>query len=150
MTGWRIGFVLGTAQGIGAVGRIKSNVDSGAFKAIQAAAIRAFDTTEDQLQTLMGVYQNRRDRIIAGLQSLGWPITAPKATLYIWAAIPKNYSTSTDFVSVLLEKCGIIVAPGVGYGTYGEGYFRIALTVEDHRIEQAIQRMADAGLRYDA
>ncbi|WP_287128868.1 LL-diaminopimelate aminotransferase [Candidatus Cyanaurora vandensis] len=149
MTGWRVGFVVGAAQGVGALGRIKSNVDSGVFKAIQAAAIEAFATTEDQLQTLMGVYQQRRDRVIAGLQGLGWPITAPKATLYVWAPIPPNYQTSADFVTALLDQCGIIVAPGNGYGTYGEGYFRIALTVEDDRIEEAIRRMDQAGLRYD-
>ncbi|WP_218082398.1 LL-diaminopimelate aminotransferase [Anthocerotibacter panamensis] len=148
MTGWRIGFVIGAAAGIGPLGRIKSNVDSGAFKAIQAAAMAGFTTTEAQLQQLMGVYQNRRDAIVSGLQSLGWPITAPKATLYVWAAIPVSYATSTDFVTALLEQCGIIVAPGNGYGTCGEGYFRIALTVEDHRIQEAIQRMAAAGIRY--
>ncbi len=149
MTGWRVGFVLGTPQGIAPLARIKSNVDSGVFKAIQRAAIAAFDTSEDQLQTLMSVYQKRRDALISGLQSLGWPIQPPKATLYVWAPIPKNYTSSAAFVSDLLDKCGIIVPPGNGYGASGEGYFRIALTVEDHRIAEAISRMEKAGIRYD-
>jgi LL-diaminopimelate aminotransferase len=124
-------------------------VDSGVFKAIQSAAIAAFTTTEEQLQELMGVYQRRRDVVVAGLQSLGWPLTAPKATLYVWAPIPPRYATSTAFVTDLLEKCGIIAPPGVGYGASGEGYFRIALTVEDHRIDEAIARMEAQGLTFN-
>jgi LL-diaminopimelate aminotransferase len=147
MTGWRVGFVAGCAQGIKGLGQVKTNVDSGVFKAIQRAAIAAFQTSEDDLQSLMSVYQKRRDTIVAGLQSLGWQIEAPKATLYIWARVPSGY-TSTEFVTLLLEKCGIIVPPGNGYGQYGEGYFRIALTVEDSRIHEAIKRMTDAGIRY--
>jgi LL-diaminopimelate aminotransferase len=147
MTGWRVGFVAGCAQGIKGLGQVKTNVDSGVFKAIQRAAIAAFQTSEEDLQSLMSVYQKRRDTIVAGLQSLGWQIEAPKATLYIWARVPSGY-TSTEFVTLLLEKCGIIVPPGNGYGQYGEGYFRIALTVEDSRIHEAIKRMTDAGIRY--
>ncbi len=148
MTGWRVGFVLGAPIGIQALGRFKSNIDSGVFKAIQQAAITAFLTTEDQLQTLMAVYQRRRDTIVKGLQSLGWPLQAPKATLYVWAPIPPRYPSSTAFVTDLLDTCGIIVPPGVGYGSSGEGYFRIALTVEDHRIEEAITRMDQAGIHF--
>ncbi|GAC1479490.1 MAG: LL-diaminopimelate aminotransferase [Chamaesiphon sp.] len=148
MTGWRVGFVVGNATGIKGLGQVKTNVDSGVFKAIQRAAIAGFETTQAELQSVMSVYQHRRDIIIKGLQSLGWPIAAPKATLYIWAPVPKGYS-STDFVTLLLEKCGIIVPPGNGYGAAGEGYFRIALTVADERMHEAIQRMKDAGIRYE-
>lgn len=148
MTGWRVGFVLGAAAGIGPLGRFKSNLDSGVFKAIQLAAMAAFETTEDQLQELMSVYQKRRDLVVQGLQSLGWPLEAPKATLYVWVPIPPRYPTSASFVTAMLEECGIIVAPGNGYGASGEGFFRIALTVEDHRITEAIARMDKAGLRY--
>ena len=147
MTGWRVGFVAGNATGIKGLGQVKTNVDSGVFKAIQRAAIAGFNTTEADLQQLMSVYQNRRDIIISGLQSLGWPIEAPKATLYVWAKVPSGY-TSTEFVGVLLEKCGIIVPPGNGYGEAGEGYFRIALTAPEDKVSAAISRMKEAGIRY--
>ncbi len=147
MTGWRVGFVVGCAQGIKGLGQVKTNVDSGVFKAIQKAAIAAYSTTEAELQAVMSVYQKRRDIIIQGLQSLGWSIEAPKATLYVWAKVPQGY-TSTEFVTLLLDKCGIIVPPGNGYGESGEGFFRIALTVPDERMHEAIKRMKDAGIRY--
>ncbi len=147
MTGWRVGFVAGNAMGIKGLGQVKTNVDSGVFKAIQRAAQAGFQTTEAELQALMSVYQNRRNIIVEGLKSLGWPIEAPKATLYVWVPVPKGY-TSSEFVTLLLEKCGIIVPPGNGYGAVGEGFFRIALTVADERMHEAIQRMKEAGIRY--
>lgn len=150
MTGWRIGFVIGNALGIGGLGRVKTNIDSGVFKAVQQAAMTAFEIGETELQELMAVYQKRRDIIVEGLHSLGWPITAPKATLYVWAPIPRSSDSSINFVSTLLDKCGIIVPPGNGYGDCGEGFFRIALTVPDDRMREAIERMAAAGIRYDA
>ncbi|HLO50455.1 MAG TPA: pyridoxal phosphate-dependent aminotransferase [Kamptonema sp.] len=147
MTGWRVGFVVGNATGIKGLGQVKTNVDSGVFKAIQRAAIAAYSTTEEELQAVMSVYQKRRDIIVKGLQSLGWPIEPPKATLYVWAPVPKGY-TSTEFVSLLMDKCGIIVPPGNGYGAAGEGFFRIALTVADERMYEGIERMKSAGIRY--
>lgn len=147
MTGWRVGFVVGSAHGIKGLGQVKTNLDSGVFKAIQRAAIAAYATGEAELQAVMSVYQNRRDIIVQGLQSLGWPIEPPKATLYVWARVPQGYS-SAEFVTLLLDKCGIIVPPGNGYGAAGEGFFRIALTVADERMHEAIQRMKDAGIHY--
>lgn len=147
MTGWRIGFAVGNAKGIQGLRQVKSNVDSGVFKAIQRAAIAGFSTTEEELQSVISVYQNRRDILIQGLQSLGWPISPPKATLYVWTPVPPGYS-SADFVTLLLEKCGIIVPPGNGYGAAGEGFFRIALTLTEERIMEGIHRMKDAGIRY--
>lgn len=147
MTGWRIGFVAGNATGIKGLGQVKTNVDSGAFKAIQQAALAAFNTSAEDLQGLMSVYQKRRDIIVEGLQSLGWKIQPPKATLYVWVPVPEGY-TSTEFVTLLLDKCGIMVPPGNGYGAGGEGFFRIALTVPDERMQEGIQRMKDAGIRY--
>jgi LL-diaminopimelate aminotransferase len=148
MTGWRVGFVVGNAQAIKGLSQVKTNIDSGVFKAIQRAAIAGFQTTDEQLQQVMSVYQKRRDIIVEGLKSLGWPMEAPKATLYIWAPVPQGYS-SNDFVNLLLDKCGIIVPPGNGYGANGEGFFRIALTIADERMQEAIQRMRDAGIRYE-
>jgi len=147
MTGWRVGFVVGSSHGIKGLGQVKTNVDSGVFKAIQRAAIAAYSTSEQELQAVMSVYQNRRNIIVEGLQSLGWEIEAPKATLYVWAKVPQGY-TSTEFVTLLLDKCGIIVPPGNGYGAAGEGFFRIALTVADERMHEAIKRMKEAGIRY--
>ncbi|MBW4560289.1 MAG: pyridoxal phosphate-dependent aminotransferase [Mojavia pulchra JT2-VF2] len=147
MTGWRVGFVVGNAIGIKGLAQVKSNVDSGVFKAIQACAIAAYSTSEAELQSLISVYQHRRDIIVKGLQSLGWPIQPPKATLYLWAPVPPGY-TSTEFVTLLLDKCGILVPPGNGYGAMGEGFFRIALTVSDERMYEAIQRLKDVGIRY--
>jgi LL-diaminopimelate aminotransferase len=147
MTGWRVGFAVGNGIAIQGLRQVKSNVDSGVFKAIQQAAIAAYSTSEAELQAVVSVYQNRRDIIVKGLQSLGWTIEAPKATLYVWVRVPKGY-TSTEFVTLLLDKCGILVPPGNGYGASGEGFFRIALTVPDERMHEAIQRMKDAGISY--
>lgn len=147
MTGWRIGFVVGNSLGIKGLSQVKSNVDSGVFKAIQKAAISAFFTAEKDKQNLVAIYQKRRDIIIQGLQSLGFPIKPTLASLYVWVPVPEN-STSQEFVTLLLEKCGIIVPPGNGYGAFGEGFFRIALTVEEERIYEALQRMKDAGITY--
>jgi len=99
------------------------------------------------MDVAMSVYQKRRDIIVEGLQSLGWKIQPPKATLYVWVPVPEGY-TSTEFVTLLLDKCGIMVPPGNGYGAGGEGFFRIALTVPDQRMREGIQRMKDAGIRY--
>jgi LL-diaminopimelate aminotransferase len=147
MTGWRIGFVAGNSMGIKGLSQVKTNVDSGVFKAIQKAAIAAYSTTEEQLQSLVSIYQVRRDIIVQGLNSLGWSIQPPKATLYVWVPVPQGY-TSGEFTSLLLDKCGIIVPPGHGYGSQGEGFFRIALTIPEARMKEAIQRMHDAGIRY--
>lgn len=147
MTGWRIGFVVGNALGIKGLTQVKSNVDTGVFKAIQQAAIAAYSTNEAELNAVVSIYQNRRDIIVKGLQSLGWPIQPPQATLYVWVPVPPGY-TSTEFVNLLLDKCGILVPPGNGYGAAGEGYFRIALTIPDERMHEAIERLKDAGIRY--
>ncbi|HIK07763.1 MAG TPA: pyridoxal phosphate-dependent aminotransferase [Trichormus sp. M33_DOE_039] len=147
MTGWRIGFVVGNADGVKALSQVKTNVDSGVFKAIQQAAIAAYNTDEAELKSLMSVYQNRRDIVVKGLQSLGWPIEPPKATLYVWVQVPSGYS-STEFANLLLDKCAILVPPGNGYGASGEGYIRIALTIPEQRLQEAIERMQDVGIRY--
>ncbi|AFY33356.1 LL-diaminopimelate aminotransferase [Calothrix sp. PCC 7507] len=147
MTGWRVGFVVGNEIGIQGLIQVKSNVDSGIFKAIQKAAIAAYSTSEAELAAVISIYQNRRDIIVKGLQSLGWPIQPPQATLYVWVPVPPGYS-STEFVTLLLDKCGILVPPGNGYGAAGEGFFRIALTIPDERMHEAIQRLKDAGIRY--
>lgn len=148
MTGWRIGFVAGNEMGIRGLSQVKTNVDSGVFKAIQRAAIAAFSMPESERRAANEVYQKRRDLVVSGLRSLGWTIEPPKATLYVWVPVPPPY-TSQEFATLLLEKCGVVVPPGNGYGAAGEGFFRIALTTEDDRIRQAIARLETAGIRYN-
>ncbi|NJK37880.1 MAG: LL-diaminopimelate aminotransferase [Oscillatoriales cyanobacterium RM2_1_1] len=147
MTGWRIGFVVGNVMGIQGLSQVKSNVDSGVFKAIQQAAITAFSTSESELAAITAIYQRRRDLLVSGLQALGWPMTPPKATLYCWVRVPRLY-TSTEFASLLLETCGIVVPPGNGYGKGGEGFIRMTLTAPDAQIQEAICRMKRAGIVY--
>lgn len=149
MAGWRIGFVVGNALGIKGLSQVKTNIDSGIFKAIQRAAIAAYSTSSAELQQVLSVYQKRRDIVVEGLRSLGWTIEAPKATLYVWVPVPKGY-TCAEFVTLLLEKCAIVVPPGNGYGDVGEGFFRIALTVSEERLAEAMQRMKQAGIYYQA
>ena len=147
MTGWRVGFVVGNSLGIQGLARVKSNVDSGVFRAIQKAVITALETPRAEIEKVTAVYQRRRDLIVEGLRSLGWEITPPKATLYVWVQVPSGY-TSQEFTNLLLDQCGIIVPPGNGYGATGEGYFRIALTIPETKIKSAIERMKAAGIRY--
>jgi len=140
MTGWRIGFACGNENVIKALTTVKSNIDSGIFNAIQRAAITALDGPEKFLNDLRTLYQKRRDIVVEGLNSLGWNIVKPQATFYIWFKVPKDY-TSTTFAEFLLEKADMVVTPGNGFGKYGEGYMRIALTVPDERLKEAITRL---------
>lgn len=147
MTGWRVGFVTGNKTAIGSLGKVKSNIDSGVFEAIQRAAVAGFATPKADLQQLMSVYQERGNVIVNGLRSLGWSLKPPKATLYVWAPVPLGY-TSTEFAALLLDKCMIFVAPGNVYGEAGEGFFRIALTVPKEQMQKAIERMEVNGIYY--
>ncbi len=150
MTGWRIGFAVGNPDGIKGLSNVKTNIDSGVFKAIQRAAVVALSGDQSHLDFLRNLYQERARVAEAGLKSLGWEIKNPsKGTLYVWAKIPARYKSSLDFASEMLDKAGIVVPPGIGYGEYGEGYFRIALSVDKSRIELAIQRMKEHGLTYN-
>lgn len=148
MTGWRVGWVCGNKDAVKALGTIKNNIDSGTFKAIQDAAIAAFNIDKAEIEKLNKMYQERRDAAEAGLRELGWDIKPSKATFYLWLPVPKGM-TSEEFVTVMLEKASIVVPPGNGYGKYGEGYFRVALTKDVETIKKCIQRMKDAGIRYN-
>jgi len=145
MTGWRLGFVVGSAEAISALSIIKTNVDSGAFKAIQRAGVEALSGPQDNIERMNEIYTRRRDIVINGLNKLGWNLKPIKASFYIWIPTLNNMS-SMDFANLLLEKAGIIVTPGIGYGEYGEGYVRIALTVEERRLKEAIERIKKAGI----
>ena len=148
MTGWRVGFVCGNADAVKALGTIKNNIDSGTFKAIQQAASVAFKIDQSYIDKLNGMYQERRDVMEKGLKELGWDIKPTKATFYIWIPTPDG-KTSEEFATELLEKAHLVVPPGNGYGACGEGYIRIALTKDTETLQKAIQRMKDAGIRYN-
>jgi len=151
MTGWRVGFAIGNERIIKALSTVKTNIDSGVFKAIQKAAVAAFETPKDIVEKNNNIIKERRDVAVKGLRELGWEIKEPiKATFYLWLPIPPSFKTSSEFASAMLDKCGIVVPPGNGYGEYGEGYFRIALTVDKKRIEEGIARMKKEGLTFKA
>ncbi|MFH1644916.1 MAG: LL-diaminopimelate aminotransferase [Candidatus Omnitrophota bacterium] len=140
MTGWRIGFACGNAEVIAALKKIKSNIDSGIFQAIQIAGIAALQSEDSLLSELNSVYKKRRDVLVDGLNRIGWKVDKPKATFYVWIPVPPGY-TSTELAKALLEKADIVVTPGVGFGPNGEGYIRMALTVKEQRLLEAIKRI---------
>lgn len=143
MTGWRIGWAAGNRNAVEVLGRFKSNVDSGVFQAIQYAGIEALLGSQNCVAEMRQVYQERRDIAQAGLKRMGWDVKPPQGSFYFWIPVPKNY-TSASFAEAVLDKTGVIITPGSGYGDYGEGYFRIALTVDKQRMIEAFDRMERA------
>ncbi|MGE5459780.1 MAG: LL-diaminopimelate aminotransferase [Solirubrobacterales bacterium] len=140
MTGWRIGWVAGSAEAIRALAIVKTNLDSGQFTAIQRAAIAALEGPTEHLEELRATYQRRRDLVVGTLNGLGWSLEAPLGSCYVWAPVPAG-ETSTGFADRLLDEAGIFVAPGNGYGKLGEGYVRVSLTVPDDRLAEAMERL---------
>jgi len=147
MTGWRVAMAVGNAAAIKNLGTIKTNVDSGIFKAIQVAGIEALTKPVPEIEEMNALYKERRDTIVKGLNGIGWNLKPIQATFYIWAPVPKE-TTSKDFIAKMLDVCGIVVVPGSGYGPEGEGYFRIALTATVERLNEAIERMKEAGISF--
>jgi LL-diaminopimelate aminotransferase len=146
MTGWRIGFVVGNADVVKGLGQVKTNVDSGVFQAVQEAAIAALTGPQDYVAQARATYQERRDVVVDGLRKLGLPVASPRATFFVWAPVPDG-SDSRKWASRLLQEVGVVVTPGVGFGPSGEGYYRIALTVDKARIAEAIDRLGRLSLR---
>lgn len=140
MTGWRIGFAVGHPEIISGLGRVKTNIDSGLFQAIQEAGIEAFSRFETPLLETIQIYQRRRDLMVQGLREVGLEVEPPRATFYLWIQVPPGY-TSAQFATLLLEQAGIVATPGNGFGEAGEGYIRMALTVDESRLREAIHRM---------
>jgi len=143
MTGWRIGWVVGSPEAITLLGTVKTNVDSGIWNAVQRAGIAAFEGPQDHLDRLRSLYQKRRDLVVGTLNRLGWDLEPPLGSIYVWAPTPRGQS-SAEFAELLLDRAGVVVAPGRGYGQAGEGYVRFSLTVEDARLEEAMDRVAEA------
>jgi LL-diaminopimelate aminotransferase len=140
MTGWRIGFAVGNANVLFGLGKIKTNLDSGVFQAIQEASIEALSTKEPVLENIRDIYQERRDVLYNGLKALGFELKKPMATFYLWTKVPKGF-TSSGFVTHLLENTGVLGTPGNGFGAPGEGYIRFALTVSAKRMKEAVERI---------
>ncbi len=139
MPGWRMGFAVGNERLIGALARVKSYLDYGAFTPIQVAAAAALNGPQDCVEEIRAVYQARRDCLVDSLERAGWQIPAPAATMFAWVPIPDKYTEigSLEFSKLLLEKAHVAVSPGIGFGEYGEGYVRIALVENEQRIRQA-------------
>ena len=143
MTGWRLGFAVGNSAVLSGLGKVKSNLDSGVFEAVQAAGITALGLPETVTDDIRRTYQDRRDTLIPGLKKLGLDLEAPPAAFYVWVAVPKGY-TSASFTAHLLEKAGIVTTPGNGFGAPGEGYIRMTVCTSKERLAEAIDRMQKA------
>jgi len=143
MTGWRIGWVVGNPVAIKALGRVKTNIDSGIFNAVQRAGLAALRSDLPHLPGLLATYQRRRDRIMDVFWEAGWKVAAPKGALYVWLPTPPGES-SVRFTQRLLDDAGVVVAPGSGYGPSGEGYVRLSLTIPDARLDEGCERVRKA------
>lgn len=148
MTGWRLGFAVGNPDAVATLAKIKSNIDSKQFPAVAEAGAEALRSIGND--ETIAVYQRRRDQLCDGLNALGWKVTKPKASFYVWAKVPTPGLTSAQFCNELLKRAQIVTIPGNGYGTEGEGYVRMSLTLlgdrEGERFAEAVHRIAESGL----
>ncbi len=141
MTGWRLGFAVGNPEVVAALAQLKSNLDSGIFGAVQEAGIAALSSEgEAALAAMLAVYRGRRDILCDGLEELGWKVNRPRATFYVWIGVPKGHD-STSFAAHLLDSADMVLTPGLGFGPSGEGYVRAALTVNEERLTEAVERL---------
>jgi len=140
MTGWRVGFAVGNKDLVKGLDKVKSNIDSGTFDAIQIAGAAAMNESQACVDDTNKIYTERRDTLIEGLKSMGLEVKPPKATFYIWAPVPAGF-TSMEFAKVLLEEAGIVATPGEGFGDAGKGFIRFALTQPVARLQEAVERM---------
>jgi len=145
MTGWRIGFAVGNEKVIEALGRVKTNIDSGIFNAIQWAGVEALNRVDEVLTHIISVYTERRNLVVETFSSLGFDITSPQATFYLWIPVPSRF-TSLEFTNYLLDKSQVVVTPGTGFGKYGEGFIRISLTTPSSVLEKAMMRIKKSGI----
>jgi LL-diaminopimelate aminotransferase len=140
MTGWRVGWVAGAPVAIEAMKRLKTNIDSGIFDALQRAGIAAIEGPQDYLHECVDRYRHRRDLLCDGLKSIGLVVEPPRGSIYVWAPVPDGH-TSETFTTFLLDETDIVVAPGNGYGPSGEGFVRFSLTLPDDRLEEGVERL---------
>jgi alanine-synthesizing transaminase len=146
MAGWRVGFCSGNAEIVAALAKLKSYLDYGTFQPIQLAAARALETGDDFVAQVCETYRARRDLLVDGLSGGGWKVNRPLGTMFVWAEVPGPYSEmgSLEFSIHLLERAGVAVSPGIGFGPSGEGFVRFALVDEGDRIETATGRIAES------
>jgi alanine-synthesizing transaminase len=139
MPGWRMGFAVGNERLIGALARVKSYLDYGAFTPIQVAAAAALNGPQDCVDEIRAMYKSRRDVLVESFAKAGFPVPPPPATMFAWAPVPERFRAmgSVEFAKMLIEKADVAVSPGVGFGEYGEGFIRIALVENEQRIRQA-------------
>ena len=140
MTGWRLGWIAGDADLIRALGRLKTNIDSGIFQAVQWAAIEALNGGEADTQAANAIYRRRHLKVAEVFNSLGWNVKPPRATFYVWTPVPPGYD-SIGFAGHVLDQVGVNITPGVGFGAHGEGYFRLSVTAPDARLDEALERL---------
>ncbi|HTW87968.1 MAG TPA: LL-diaminopimelate aminotransferase [Candidatus Binataceae bacterium] len=140
MTGWRVGFAVGNAQLIKALGLVKTNMDSGVFQAVQEAAITALESGDAAVREYCAIYRERRDMMVGLLRKLGLPCEVPRATFYLWAQVPQGY-TSVSFTERVLQEAGVAITPGSGFGKGGEGFVRFSMTVGSERLKEAVGRL---------
>ena len=145
MTGWRIGFAVGNKEAIEGLGSVKSNLDSGVFQAVQSAGLVGLRKNREIIQEIREIYTKRRDIMVAGLREAGFMVDTPKATFYLWVPVPSPY-TSAGLATKLLTDAGVVVTPGNGFGSPGEGYLRLTLTQKENRLLEAAKRIKAVGL----
>ena len=140
MTGWRTAAIVGNSQAVEAYWKLKTNVDSGMFEAVQLAAAAALDDGDGVPREMSALYARRRDLVCDALREVGVEVTPPKGTIYVWAPVPQGHS-SASYCELVLEESGVVLSPGGAYGPGGEGFFRISLTVPDERLTEALERL---------
>jgi LL-diaminopimelate aminotransferase len=140
MTGWRAGLLAGNAEVVERYRQLKTNIDSGMFEALQAASVAALGPARSFPQQMSEVYRRRRDVVVDGLRAIGLEVDPPRATPYVWVRVPEAF-TSAEFTELVLQRTGVVISPGPGYGPSGEGFVRISLTVADERLEEAVRRI---------
>src|SRR5215217_890778 len=140
MTGWRTAAIVGNADAVQAYWKLKTNIDSGMFEAVQVAAIAAFEQASDFPRDMSMKYERRRDMVVAALREIGVEVTPPRGTIYVWAPVPEGY-TSASYCEHVLDEAAVVVSPGSSYGPSGEGFFRISLTLPDARLAEAVERL---------
>jgi LL-diaminopimelate aminotransferase len=146
MTGWRVGACVGNASAVSSLRTVKENTDNGTPRPVQYAAAKALAMADELRPQINSVYRQRRDMVVEALNRSGWSLGKPQGTIYVWAPVPGKYEGSSGaFAAELLEAAGVLVTPGLGYGQWGEGYFRISLTYPDEVIEEAMSRIVEAG-----
>src|SRR5918911_1720512 len=143
MTGWRTAAIVGRPEAIESYWRLKSNVDSGMFEAVQVAAAAALDRGDEAAREMSQLYQRRRDLVVGALREIGVDVAPPRGTIYVWAPVPEGH-TSESYCAMVLEESGVVLSPGGAYGPNGEGFFRISLTIDDDRLSEAVERLRSA------